>query len=67
MAEYDRRLLRENDPSDASRHSGQSKEELADRIYKYFEEVNGTPVVHHWKYKMDEIDPAESVTIGLAI
>lgn len=45
----------------------QSKEELANRIYKYFEEVNETPVVHHWKYKMDEIDPAESVTIGLAI
>lgn len=45
----------------------QSKEELANRIYKYFEEVNETPVVHHWKYKMDKIDPAESVTIGLAI
>ena len=45
----------------------QSKEELANRIYKYFEEVNETPVVHHWNYKMDEIDPAESVTIGLAI
>jgi len=45
----------------------QSKEELADRIYKYFDEVNETPVVHHWKYKMDEIDPAESVVLGLAI
>ena len=45
----------------------QSKGELAERIYKYFDEVNETPVVHHWKYKMDEIDPAESVTIGLAI
>ena len=45
----------------------QSKEELANRIYKYFEEVNETLVIHHWKYKMDEIDPAESVTIGLAI
>lgn len=45
----------------------QSKEELSARIYKYFDEVNETPVVHHWKYRMDEIDPAESVAIGLAI
>ena len=45
----------------------QSKEELADRIYKYFDEVNATPVVHHWKYKMDEIDPVEKVSLGLAI
>ncbi len=45
----------------------QSKKELADRIYKYFDEVNATPVVHHWKYKMDEIDPDEKVLVGLAI
>jgi len=32
-----------------------SKEELVDRIYKYFDEVNETPVVYHWKYRMDEI------------
>ena len=24
------------------------------RINKYFAEVNETPVVHHWKYKMDD-------------
>lgn len=34
-----------------------SKQELVDRIYKYFEEVNRTPVVFHWKYKMDEFEP----------
>ena len=45
----------------------QSKEELADRIYRYFDEVNATPVIHHWKYKMDEIDPEEKVSVGLAI
>ena len=45
----------------------QSKEGLAERIYKYFDEVNEMPVVHHWKYKMEEIDPGESITIGLAI
>lgn len=44
-----------------------SKEELADRIYKYFNEINKVPVVHHWRYKMDEIDPDEEVKIGLAI
>ena len=37
------------------------------RIYKYFDEVNATPVVHHWKYKMDEIDPGKKVSVGLAI
>lgn len=39
-----------------------TKEELIDRIYRYFDEVNETPVVYHWKYKMDEIGS----TIGLA-
>ena len=43
----------------------QSKEELADRIYKYLYEVNTTSVVHHWKYKMDKIDPDEKVSVGL--
>lgn len=32
-----------------------SKEELAERIYKYFEEVNAVPVPYKWKYKMDTI------------
>lgn len=45
----------------------ESKKELSDRIYKYFDEVNKVPVVHHWKYRMDEIDPNEEVKIGLAI
>lgn len=33
-----------------------SKEELEERIYKYFDEVNKDPIVYHWTYKMDEID-----------
>lgn len=33
-----------------------SKQELVDRIYKYFDEVNEVPVVYHWKYKMDDFD-----------
>jgi transposase len=33
-----------------------SKEELVERIYKYMDEVNASPVVYRWKYKMDEIE-----------
>jgi transposase len=31
-----------------------SKQELIDRIHRYFEEVNADPVVFRWKYKMEE-------------
>ena len=34
-----------------------SKEELSERIYRYFDEINADPIVYHWTYKMDEIDP----------
>lgn len=40
-----------------------SKEELINRIYKYFDEVNEEPVVYHWKYKLEEIDPSEAVKV----
>ena len=40
-----------------------TKEELVGRIYKYFEEVNDEPVVYHWKYKLDEIDPDEEIQV----
>ena len=39
------------------------KEELVERIYKYFEEANTEPVVYHWKYRLDEIDPTEEVLV----
>lgn len=42
-----------------------SKEELADRIYPYFEEVNKEPVVYHWTYKMDEIGVADVIKVGV--
>ena len=38
-----------------------SKEELAERIYLYFDEVNAEPVVYHWKYKLDDIDVSEEI------
>ena len=44
-----------------------SKRELADRIYKYFEEVNADPVVFHWKYKMDDIDVSEELHVETLI
>ena len=40
-----------------------TKEELVERIYQYFAEVNAEPVVYHWKYKLDEIDPNEDVIV----
>jgi len=36
-----------------------SKEELSERIYQYFDEINAEPIVYHWIYKMDEIEPDE--------
>jgi transposase len=32
-----------------------TKQELIDRIHLYFREVNATPVIFRWKYKMDEV------------
>ena len=40
-----------------------TKKELVSRIYKYFEEVNAEPVVYHWKYKLEEIDPSEKLQV----
>ena len=40
-----------------------TKEELVERIYRYFEEVNADPVVYHWKYKLDEVDTSEEVVV----
>ena len=40
-----------------------SVDELTQRIYKYFDEVNADSVVYHWKYKLDEIDPDEKVVV----
>ena len=40
-----------------------SVEELTQRIYKYFDEVNADPVVYHWKYKLEDINPKEEVIV----
>lgn len=33
-----------------------SKVELAERILKYFEEINAVPIPYKWKYRMDIIN-----------
>ena len=40
-----------------------SKQELVDRIYQYFDEINKEPVVYHWKYKMDDIEETEPASV----
>lgn len=42
-----------------------TKNELVERIYKYFEEINDTPVVYHWKYRLDEIYPNEEARVEI--
>ena len=40
-----------------------SKEELTNRIYRYFAEINEEPIVFHWKYNLDEIDVSEEIIV----
>lgn len=40
-----------------------SKEELTNRIYRYFAEINEEPIVFHWKYNLDDIDVSEEIII----
>ena len=40
-----------------------SKEELTNRIYRYFAEINEEPIVFHWKYNLDDIDVPEEIIV----
>ena len=40
-----------------------SKEELTNRIYRYFVEINEVPIVFHWKYNLDDIDVSEEIIV----
>lgn len=40
-----------------------TREELEQRIYKYFSEINAEPVVYHWSWNLDDIDPLEKVDV----
>ena len=44
-----------------------SKQELVDRIYKYFNEINEEPVVYHWGWNLDDIDPNEKIKVQTLI
>ena len=41
-----------------------SKDELRERILRYFKEVNADPVVYRWKWNLSDIDPT---TEGLVV
>ena len=41
-----------------------SKDELKERILRYFKEVNADPVVYRWKWNLSDIDPT---TEGLVV
>lgn len=40
-----------------------SKEELTNRIYRYFAEINEEPIVFHWKCNLDDIDVSEEIIV----
>ncbi len=40
-----------------------SKQELEERIYRYFDEINAEPVVYHWVWNLDDVDPNEDVKV----
>ena len=40
-----------------------SKEELVNRMYKYFDEANEEPVIFHWKYNIDDVDVSEAIIV----
>ena len=40
-----------------------SKEELTNRIYRHFAEINEEPIVFQWKYNLDDIDVSEEIIV----
>lgn len=40
-----------------------TKEELIERMYKYFDESNEEPVVFRWKYNPNDVDVAEKIIV----
>ena len=40
-----------------------TKDELVNRIYKYFDEINEDPIVYKWSWHLDDIDPNEKVQV----
>lgn len=44
-----------------------SKQELEDRIYKYFNEINADPVVYHWGWNLKDVGADEDVKVQTLI
>ena len=44
-----------------------SKHELEERIYKYFDEINSEPVVYHWSWNLQDVDPNDTVKVQTLI
>jgi len=42
-----------------------SKDELAERIYQYFVDINADPVIFRWTYKMKDFSPGECLNNNL--
>ena len=40
-----------------------TKQELEDCIYKYFDEINEDPVVYHWGWNLEDVDSDETVKV----
>ena len=40
-----------------------TKQELSERIYRYFAEINMEPIVFHWKYRLEDIDVSGDVIV----
>ena len=44
-----------------------SKQELEDRIYKYFNEINAEPVVYHWGWNLKDVGADEDIKVQTLI
>ena len=55
MAQYNKKHAQQNETKLVEGHEVSSKEDLKDRIECYFENINKTPGIFKWKYKMDEV------------
>ena len=44
-----------------------SKNELVERIYKYFDEINNDPVVYRWGWNLEDVNPDETVKVQTLI
>ena len=53
MSEHDRKFFSKMTKQMLKGIRVNSKQELTDRIYQYFNEINAEPVVYHWTCKMN--------------